>query len=48
MRRWNILLRVFMAEYLHLRSEDAKTGSMLHRSNSELVGFCFLLGANSA
>ncbi|KAG6853912.1 hypothetical protein C0991_012581 [Blastosporella zonata] len=36
LRRWNIMLRVFLSEYLHLRPEDASP-SMLHRSVSELV-----------
>jgi hypothetical protein len=42
MRRWNLILRVFMSEYLHLHSEDAKTRSVLQRINSDLVGFHFL------
>ncbi|KAG5638987.1 hypothetical protein H0H81_008208 [Sphagnurus paluster] len=34
LRRWNIMLRVFMSEYLHLSPEDAHT---TRRSTSELV-----------
>lgn len=37
MRRWNIMLRVFLSEYLHLRPEDTPSPSILHRSISELV-----------
>ncbi|KAJ6573633.1 hypothetical protein B0H10DRAFT_2226757 [Mycena sp. CBHHK59/15] len=43
MRRWNILLRVFMSEYLHLRpdekkprSEEEKSSTALEKSDSEL------------
>ncbi|KAG6909641.1 hypothetical protein DXG01_016423 [Tephrocybe rancida] len=37
MRRWNIMLRVFLSEYLHLRPEDIHPPSKLRRSVSELV-----------
>jgi len=44
MRRWNILLRVFMSEYLHLRPQDLKRRSvdndssrMVAKNASELV-----------
>ncbi|KAF8077716.1 glutaminyl-peptide cyclotransferase-like protein [Lyophyllum atratum] len=36
MRRWNIMLRVFMSEYLHLRPEEAHPPHVLSRSASEL------------
>lgn len=36
MRRWNLMLRVFMSEYLHLRPEDAHPPSAWRRSASEL------------
>lgn len=39
MRRWNLILRVFMSEYLHLRPEVA---SVRQRFESELVRFRFL------
>ena len=42
MRRWNLILRVFMSEYLHLRPEVAKAVSARQRFNSELVRFRFL------
>jgi hypothetical protein len=35
MRRWVIILRVFMAEYLHLRPEDGKAARS--DSHTELV-----------
>ena len=35
MRRWNMMLRVFMAEYLHLRPESPQ--ETLRRSDCELV-----------
>jgi len=41
LRRWNILLRVFMSEYLNLRPSDLATrsdaSSPVQRSDSELV-----------
>lgn len=40
MRRWNLILRVFMAEYLHLRPEEHST---LRRSDSELVSYFLLI-----
>jgi glutaminyl-peptide cyclotransferase len=41
MRRWNILLRVFMSEYLNLRPEETKERGEagIQRSVSDLVGF---------
>ncbi|RDB21429.1 Glutaminyl-peptide cyclotransferase [Hypsizygus marmoreus] len=36
MRRWNLMLRVFFSEYLHLRPDEAHLPGMLHRSDSEL------------
>jgi len=39
MRRWNLILRVFMAEYLHLRPQDLSTradSSTLARSECDL------------
>ncbi|KAG5715701.1 Glutaminyl-peptide cyclotransferase [Termitomyces sp. T112] len=36
MRRWNIMFRVFLSEYLHLRPEDTPSPSVLHRSIYEL------------
>ncbi|KAF5380916.1 hypothetical protein D9615_004165 [Tricholomella constricta] len=36
MRRWNLMLRVFMSEYLHLRPEDAHPPNLVRRSASEL------------
>ncbi|KAG5645570.1 hypothetical protein DXG03_005708 [Asterophora parasitica] len=36
MRRWNLMLRVFMSEYLHLRPEDAHPPKAARRSTSEL------------
>ncbi|KAG6828588.1 hypothetical protein H0H92_007378 [Tricholoma furcatifolium] len=38
MRRWNIMLRVFLSEYLNLQPEDAQPPPpVFHRSVSELV-----------
>ncbi len=39
MRRWNLILRVFMSEYLNLRPEDlqSRERSSVSRSDSELV-----------
>ncbi|KAF9469303.1 hypothetical protein BDZ94DRAFT_1152081 [Collybia nuda] len=40
MRRWNLILRVFMSEYLHLRptgTKDRDSAHTLQRSASELV-----------
>ncbi|KAG6868819.1 hypothetical protein C0993_009701 [Termitomyces sp. T159_Od127] len=37
MRRWNIILRVFLSEYLHLRPGDSPSPSIFHRSISEFV-----------
>lgn len=45
MRRWNLILRVFMSEYLNLRPENANTPSTareeqpasVQKSNGELV-----------
>ena len=37
MRRWNLVLRVFMSEYLHLRPEDTTSARPVRRSNAELV-----------
>lgn len=34
MRRWNMIMRVFMSEYLGLRPEE---GSKYKRDNGELV-----------
>ncbi|KAF8891247.1 hypothetical protein BD779DRAFT_1437722 [Infundibulicybe gibba] len=44
MRRWNLILRVFMSEYLHLRPTDLKSRdeAIVQRSASELVGFRFV------
>ncbi|GLB34720.1 putative peptidase M28 family protein [Lyophyllum shimeji] len=36
MRRWNLMLRVLMSEYLHLRPEDAQPHSAVRRDASEL------------
>jgi len=41
MRRWNLILRVFMCEYLNLRPEDSplavrEAAAGMHRSNDEL------------
>lgn len=35
MRRWNMIMRVFMSEYLGLQPEEA--GSKIKRDNGELV-----------
>lgn len=39
MRRWNLILRVFMSEYLNLRPEDLRSRERSHvsRSDSELI-----------
>lgn len=38
MRRWNLILRVFMAEYLNLRPDDKNArDSTIKRSASDLV-----------
>lgn len=43
MRRWNLILRVFISEYLHLRPDHLKEPSKpdsagtVQRSDSELV-----------
>uniref|UniRef100_A0A8H7Y2I5 Peptide hydrolase n=1 Tax=Psilocybe cubensis TaxID=181762 RepID=A0A8H7Y2I5_PSICU len=41
MRRWNLILRVFMAEYLHLQPQDfasrSESSRTVQRSESELV-----------
>lgn len=50
MRRWNLILRIFMAEYLHLRPHDLNTrtdSSTLARSDSELVSNAYLVAIGS-
>ena len=46
MRRWNLLLRVFMSEYLHLQPNDHRRSSdddvHVARSASELVRIFFV------
>ncbi|KAG1719894.1 uncharacterized protein EDB91DRAFT_1240492 [Suillus paluster] len=46
MRRWNMILRVFMSEYLNLRPEISQPSpkhDRLHRSASELVRFILVI-----
>ncbi|KAF8163508.1 hypothetical protein B0H34DRAFT_650269 [Crassisporium funariophilum] len=47
LRRWNLILRVFMSEYLQLRPQDlasrSETSSTVQRSESELVSIPSLL-----
>ena len=43
LRRWNIMLRIFIAEYLNLRPHDfpsSRTEKVIKRSDSELVSAC--------
>lgn len=42
MQRWNLILRVFLSEYLNLRPEDAPQKSK-YRSDDELVRTVFIL-----
>lgn len=37
MRRWNLILRVFMSEYLKLHPDDTHPPSITQKSNGELV-----------
>jgi hypothetical protein len=37
MRRWNLILRVFMSEYLNLRPDDGHRPQIARKSNGELV-----------
>ncbi|OJA13886.1 hypothetical protein AZE42_05399 [Rhizopogon vesiculosus] len=52
MRRWNLILRVFMSEYLNLRPEISQPSSRVHdrvqRSASELVRFILVFGISSS
>ncbi|KDR73552.1 hypothetical protein GALMADRAFT_71864 [Galerina marginata CBS 339.88] len=47
LRRWNLILRVFMSEYLHLQPRDftsrSESSSTVRRSDSDLVSFKFPL-----
>jgi hypothetical protein len=37
MRRWNLILRVFMSEYLNLHPDDVHRPQIARKSNGELV-----------
>lgn len=51
MRRWNMILRVFMSEYLNLRpqiSQSLPKHDHLQRSASELVRFNLVIDVSNS
>ena len=41
MRRWSLLLRIFLSEYLHLKPNIPYKRDDLHELDSQPVGFFF-------